>query len=153
MIRCGGNAFRVTSCRMANPLRVIDATRSVIDEVERLISTARPPLLHDEQLHRAAASIAANIREAYGRRKGAEEKAVGPQKVQPQVDPQIDPTEIEQEEIALPMESTEQDVAPCSATFRSVLQSMPRLEDPRDHDQAQHHEPDRRGEADTDTYV
>ena len=72
MIRCRGNAFRVTSCRMANPLRVIDATRSVIDEVERLISTARPPLLHDEQLHRAAASIAANIREAYGRRKGAE---------------------------------------------------------------------------------
>ncbi|MEX2179799.1 MAG: four helix bundle protein, partial [Gemmatimonadaceae bacterium] len=57
---------------MPNPLRVLDAARSVADNVNELADLARPRLLHDKQLREAAGSIAANIREGYGRRPGAE---------------------------------------------------------------------------------
>ncbi len=57
---------------MANPLRVIDAARNVVDDVDRLLSSKRPTLLYDVQLRDSAGSIAANIREAYGRREGPE---------------------------------------------------------------------------------
>ena len=57
---------------MANPLRVIDAARLVLEEVEILIDRSSRRLLHDDQLRKAAQSIGANIREAYGRRVGPE---------------------------------------------------------------------------------
>ena len=57
---------------MPNPLRVIDAARSVADAVHERADRARPRLLHEKQVRDSASSIAANIREAYGRRKGPE---------------------------------------------------------------------------------
>ena len=57
---------------MASNFRVLDAARVVVDDVNDLISVSRPRLLYDVQLRDAVGSIAANIREAYGRRPGAE---------------------------------------------------------------------------------
>ena len=57
---------------MDNPLRVLDAARSVVNEINKLIDHSEERLLYDAQLRASAASITANIREAYGRRKGAE---------------------------------------------------------------------------------
>jgi len=57
---------------VVNSLRVLDAARAVVDEVNELLASSRPRLLYDVQLRDAAESIAANIREAYGRRRGAE---------------------------------------------------------------------------------
>lgn len=57
---------------MANPLRVLDAARSVVDDINQLIDRSRGRLLYDTQLRDSAGSITANIREAYGRREGAE---------------------------------------------------------------------------------
>src|SRR5437867_11225288 len=57
---------------MAINLRVLDAARAVADEINAVIARSRPRLLHDAQLHACAESITANIREAYGRRPGAE---------------------------------------------------------------------------------
>lgn len=59
---------------MSNPLRVLDAARVVVDDVNTLIDRSRRRLLNELQLRDAASSIAANIREAYGRREGAERK-------------------------------------------------------------------------------
>lgn len=57
---------------MASQLRVLDAARSVVDDVNALIDRRGDSLLYAVQLRRAAGSVTANIREAYGRRRGAE---------------------------------------------------------------------------------
>src|SRR5262245_30026244 len=57
---------------MAHVLRVLDAARAVVDEVNRLCDGSRRRLLYDKQLRSAAQSICADIREAFGRRRGAE---------------------------------------------------------------------------------
>jgi four helix bundle protein len=57
---------------MASKFRVLDAARNVVDEVNRLIITSRRRLINEDQLRKSAGSITANIREAYGRRKGPE---------------------------------------------------------------------------------
>jgi four helix bundle protein len=53
---------------MTNPLRVMDAARSIVEEVDRLLDTGE--LLRQGQLRESAESIASNIREAYGQRPG-----------------------------------------------------------------------------------
>jgi four helix bundle protein len=55
---------------MQNPLRVLDAARSVVEEVDQLLDADRQQLLRKNQLRESAGSIAANIREAYGQRRG-----------------------------------------------------------------------------------
>ena len=57
---------------MRSNFRVLDAARAVVDSVNQLLAHSRCALLYDSQLRDAAGSIAANIREAYGRRRGAE---------------------------------------------------------------------------------
>lgn len=57
---------------MANKLRVLEAARTVVDEINRLLTTSQRPLLYENQLRNASGSITSNIREAYGRRSGAE---------------------------------------------------------------------------------
>ena len=57
---------------MGNPLRVLDAARSVVGEVDELLDHSGGRILRDRQLRASVASIAANIREAYGRRAGPE---------------------------------------------------------------------------------
>ena len=57
---------------MGNPLRLIDVSRLVLEEIEHVVYKSPKRLLHDDQLRKAAQSISANIREAYGRRAGAE---------------------------------------------------------------------------------
>ena len=57
---------------MASDFRLLDAARSVVDEVNDIVSHSRRRLLDERQLSEAAGSITANIREAYGRRAGAE---------------------------------------------------------------------------------
>src|SRR3954469_5708497 len=59
-------------CGVSSDLRVLDAARAVVDDVNQLISTSRGRTLYEVQLRNAAASIAANIREGYGRRAGGE---------------------------------------------------------------------------------
>jgi four helix bundle protein len=53
-------------------LRVLDAARAVADEIIALIARARPRLLYGTQLSQSAGSIAANIREGYGKDRGRE---------------------------------------------------------------------------------
>src|SRR5262245_19398492 len=60
------------SSGMAHVLRVLDAAREVVDEVNHLCDGSRGRLLYDKQLRSAAQSICANIREAFGRRRGPE---------------------------------------------------------------------------------
>ena len=55
---------------MQNPLRVLDAARSVVEEVDQLLDAEKQPLLRKSQLRESAGSITANIREAYGQRRG-----------------------------------------------------------------------------------
>jgi four helix bundle protein len=57
---------------VASNFRLLDVARGVVDEVNDLLDSSRRRLLHDGQLRDAAGSITANIREAYGRREGAE---------------------------------------------------------------------------------
>jgi four helix bundle protein len=57
---------------MAAKLRVLDAARAIADEINVLIACARPRLLHPGQLSESAGSIAANIREGYGKDPGPE---------------------------------------------------------------------------------
>ncbi|HJQ18750.1 MAG TPA: four helix bundle protein [Gemmatimonadaceae bacterium] len=57
---------------MSTDFRVLDAARSVVDEVEAAIETAKPPLIHVQQLRDASGSITWNIREAFGHRAGRE---------------------------------------------------------------------------------
>ena len=57
---------------VANKLRVLDAARMAVDDVIAFLDTSRRRMPNDTQLRNSAGSITANIREAYGRRKGAE---------------------------------------------------------------------------------
>jgi len=57
---------------MAQVLKVIDLARLLVDEINAFADKARPRLLYEIQLRNSAQSIAANIREAFGRRKGRE---------------------------------------------------------------------------------
>jgi len=57
---------------VSKPFRVLEAARSVVDEINQLLETSRKRLLNDAQLRESAGSITANIREAYGRRPGRE---------------------------------------------------------------------------------
>jgi four helix bundle protein len=57
---------------MGIPLRVLEAARLVVDDINELIDTSRRRLLNEKQLRDAAQSITANLREAQGRRVGAE---------------------------------------------------------------------------------
>jgi four helix bundle protein len=50
----------------------MDAARSVVDDINHLLDTSGKRMLYDTQLRASAASITANIREAYGRRAGAD---------------------------------------------------------------------------------
>jgi four helix bundle protein len=49
---------------------VLDAARALVDDVNDLLASSHRKLLYDIQLREAIGSIAANIREAYGRRPG-----------------------------------------------------------------------------------
>jgi four helix bundle protein len=51
-----------------NPLSVLDAARSVVADVDRLLDGGS--LVRPRQLRESAGSIASNIREAYGQRPG-----------------------------------------------------------------------------------
>ena len=53
---------------MNNPLRVLDAARSVVEDVDRLLDSGT--LLRQGQLRESVESITSNIREAYGQRPG-----------------------------------------------------------------------------------
>ena len=55
---------------MGDNLRVLEAARAVVHDVNRLIDGPSRRLINVDQLRASAASITANIREAYGRRKG-----------------------------------------------------------------------------------
>jgi four helix bundle protein len=57
---------------MPNDFRLMDLARLVNDEITVLLTSSRPPLLHQKQLAESSESIPANIREAYGRRAGPE---------------------------------------------------------------------------------
>ena len=57
---------------MRNEFRLMDAARWVVDEVNQLLWSRGRRLIHHKQLEESSQSIAANIREAYGRRKGPE---------------------------------------------------------------------------------
>jgi four helix bundle protein len=53
-------------------LRVLDAARAVADEINALVARARPRMLYAGQFSGSAGSIAANIRERYGKDRGRE---------------------------------------------------------------------------------
>ena len=57
---------------MQSSFRLLDLARLVVDEIHRLLDRSRPRLLNADQLRECSSSITANIREAYGRREGAE---------------------------------------------------------------------------------
>jgi four helix bundle protein len=57
---------------MGKPLRVLEAARAVVDEINALLIAKRGRLLNEAQLVEAAGSITANIREGFGRRAGPE---------------------------------------------------------------------------------
>ena len=57
---------------MSNSFRLIDGARSVVRDINVLLETQPRRILYDDQLRHAAQSITANIREAYGRRRGPE---------------------------------------------------------------------------------
>jgi four helix bundle protein len=57
---------------MADEFRLMQLIREVARETRRLIATARPRLLDEDQISRALGSIGRNVREGYGRRKGPE---------------------------------------------------------------------------------
>src|ERR1043166_6775322 len=54
------------------PFRVLEAARAVADEVNSLLGDKDLLLIHRDQLRDASQSIAANIRERMGRRRGPE---------------------------------------------------------------------------------
>jgi hypothetical protein len=55
---------------MADEFKLIQLIRLVVDEINRLIETARPRLYDADQLQSSAESIGRNTREAFGRRVG-----------------------------------------------------------------------------------
>jgi four helix bundle protein len=52
--------------------RALDAARAAVDDINQLLDQSGRRLLYVDQLRESAGSITANIREAYGRRKGPE---------------------------------------------------------------------------------
>jgi four helix bundle protein len=59
---------------MGPPPRLIDAARLVADETNRILARQPRRMLHEIQLGKAAHSIGANIREAYGRQAGLDRR-------------------------------------------------------------------------------
>jgi four helix bundle protein len=57
---------------VASNLRVLDAAQAVVDDVNQLLDRSERKLFYVDQLRESAGSITANIREAFGRRKGPE---------------------------------------------------------------------------------
>ena len=57
---------------VSHHFRVLEVARSIADEVTLLVATGVGPLAQDRQILRSSQSIAANIREALGRRPGPE---------------------------------------------------------------------------------
>lgn len=55
---------------MSEEFRVLAVAREVVDEINSLMDNARRPFVNERQLRESAGSIAANIREAYGRDAG-----------------------------------------------------------------------------------
>lgn len=55
---------------MPNTFRALDASRAVVDEINRLLDDPHRSLLHRNQLRESAQSISANIREGLGREVG-----------------------------------------------------------------------------------
>ena len=55
---------------MGTPLRVLEAARELVDEINELAENARPRLYNHDQLLESVQSVAANIREAMGRNPG-----------------------------------------------------------------------------------
>jgi four helix bundle protein len=53
-------------------LRVLDAARMIVDDVNALLHAPRSRCIHADQLRKSAESIAANIREGYGHESGAD---------------------------------------------------------------------------------
>lgn len=60
---------------MGKPLRVLEAARAVVDEINVLLIAGHGRVLNEKQLAESAGSIAANIREGFGRRAGKERNA------------------------------------------------------------------------------
>ena len=57
---------------MPHHFRVLEVARSVVDDVDALVQNGAGALASDKQILRSSQSIAANIREALGRRPGPE---------------------------------------------------------------------------------
>ena len=57
---------------MPDDFRLMSLARSLVDDIAVEMNKARGLLHHDEQLRDSSRSIAANIREAYGRKEGGE---------------------------------------------------------------------------------
>ena len=55
---------------MPSNIRVLDAARSVVDEVNRLIDRSRRRFIEEKQLRESSDSITANIRECLSRERG-----------------------------------------------------------------------------------
>src|SRR5688572_26037918 len=53
-------------------MRVLEVARAIVDEIDSLVAKSAAPLAHDRQMLRSSQSIAANIREGFGRRQGPE---------------------------------------------------------------------------------
>src|SRR5436190_15486836 len=59
---------------MHGPLRVLEAARELRDEVNRFLDHPKSRPLYADQLRRAAQSVAANIREGFGHKRGKDRK-------------------------------------------------------------------------------
>ena len=57
---------------MDDSFRLMDVARRVVDDVNQLLDHSPRRLIQENQLRESAGSITGNIREAYGRRAGAE---------------------------------------------------------------------------------
>ena len=55
---------------MSEDFRVLEAARTVVDELNALMDNAPKRFVNEGQLRESAGSITANIREAYGRDRG-----------------------------------------------------------------------------------
>ena len=55
---------------MQKPLRVLQAARELRDEVNRFLDHPKSQPIYADQLRRSAQSVPANIREAFGRKRG-----------------------------------------------------------------------------------
>jgi four helix bundle protein len=69
---CHGIVFSYYGACVSHHLRVLEVARTVVDDVALLVSSGTGPLARDTQVLRSSQSIAANIREALGRRPGPE---------------------------------------------------------------------------------